>query len=219
MFIIQKNNNVIYGPAEYNAAMFKYILIEDCDLQEGTFSVPFKLDSKLVINEEISFLPSRIVYPNLNSKIEQLAGPFWEVTEDEAIGTYEIAEKDINVVKSELKQIVASNRYNFEVKDIEINIQNTDVIIDGSRETKNLFLLNYSIMEESEKINWKFSKSDIFLNLSKVDMFLIVSAFKEQAQKAFDLELEKIQEIDSKETLEELNLIDLDIKISKGIEA
>lgn len=206
MFIIKQNNNVIYGPAEYNASMFKYILIEDCELQDVV--VPFSLNQgeKLIINDEISILPAELVYENINSKIEQYSGPFWSFEDDKAIGSYVKADKNIDAVKSELKAVLSNERYKMEVQDLFLNINGTDVIVDGSRENRLNISLSYTTMAAGTTMNWKF-KNSIFVDCSKEDIGDIVAAFTAKVKGAFDFEALKISEIDACSTLEELDSI------------
>lgn len=219
MFIIKQNNNVIYGPAEYNAGMFKYILIEDCELQDVV--VPFSLNKgeKLIINDEISILPAELVYENINSKIEQYSGPFWSFEDDKAIGSYIKTNKSIDIVKSELKSIISEKRKKYETKNISMNINGIDVIIDASRENKANVIATYNLMSVGSTINFKF-KNNLFLECSKEDLGIIVNAFNEQVNNAFNFEFNKTIEIDSAISLDELNsviLIDESKEDSNGI--
>ena len=219
MFIIKNNNKVIYGPAQYNAGMFKYILIEECELQDVVVPFSLEIGEKVIINDEISILPAEFVYPNINSKIEQFAGPFWSFEYDKAIGTFEKADKSIDSVKSDLKVVVSDNRRKYETKDIELQINSTDVVIDASRENKANVIATYNLMQVGSTINFKF-KNYVFLECSKEDLGIIVNAFNEQVNSAFNFEYYKIGEIETAISLEELDniiLIDESKEVQNGI--
>ena len=207
MYILQQNNQVIYGPAEYSVSMFKYILIEDCELQPEDFTIPTKIDGAYDVTSTISILPATIVYPNLNGKIEQLSGPTWEITKESATGTYGVAPKNLDAVKNELKTQVAANRYTLETADLKLTVAGVDVIVEGSRENKTIFMLSYGVLPEEGVTNWKFPKSGNFVACSKADIGQIITAFVTQTQGAFDLEAAKVAEIDACLTLEELDAI------------
>jgi hypothetical protein len=214
MFAIVNNNSLIYGPAPYNIAMFRHILVEDLELEESTFTLPPILDGKLTINENTVILPTELHEPEaINTKIEQHAGPFWTFTEEKAIGAFGTAPKNIDQVKNELKAQLAVNRFKLETKSIDIAIQGTTVTLLGTRETKMIVANTYIVMPDESNIDWKF-ENNIFLNLSKAEMGYVLQQVVISTQSAFSLESAKIAEIDDCETLEELDLIDISLGLT-----
>lgn len=202
MFIIQQNNNVVYGPAEYNVGMFKYILEEDCNLVDVI--VPFTLTEKIIINDNISILPVEMFYENLNEKIEQYAGPFWEIGIDKATGTFKKVDKNIEQVKNELKSIVSMNRKKYEQQTLNVTLLGIDYKIDGSRENKNNIISIFNMMMPDDVINFKF-KNNEFLECTKEMIAEIITSMNKQIQNAFNFEYNKNLEIDSCIDLVSLN--------------
>lgn len=208
-FVITNKSNIIYGPAEYSVGMFKYILLEDCGLSPQSFTIPSKLEGKLDITADIKFLPvGSEIYPNMNSKIQQLAGPFYTISNDSVKVEYKAVDKPLDVVKNELKAIVAKNRYEKEISEISLEIKGIEVKIDGSRENKTIIMLAYGAMPEGLTSNWKF-QDGVFVECSKEDIGSIVTACVTQTQLAFDWEAGKVKEIDSANSLNALDIIDL----------
>jgi len=212
MYILQNNSHVIYGPSEYNFPMIKHALLTDLEMAPESFVVPSKdPEGAVQIDANTSILPVQMVYPAINSKIEQLAGPFWTITATEATGTYEVAPKPLESVKNELKTLVASNRYKEETKDLTLTVAGTEVIVEGSRENKTIFLLSYPMLPETGTSTWKFPKSNNFVQVSKADIGGVIQAMMVQTQTAFDWEASKVAEIDACVDLASLDAVILEV--------
>ncbi len=205
--ILQNNGNIIYGPAEYSVNMIAYTLMTDLGMLQTDFVIPSKFEAPILINASTSILPATLVYPNLNSKIEQLSGPFWTFTATEATGTYEVAPKSLDSVKNDLKATIAANRYVEETKDLTLTVAGTEVIVEGSRENKTIFLLSYPMLSDVGTTNWKFPKSGNFVACSKADIAGVIQAMMTQTQVAFDWEASKFAEVDACVDLAALDLI------------
>jgi len=216
MHILQNNGNIIYGPAEYSVGMISYALINDLEMDIGTFTIPSKVgaDEVIVLDANTSVLPARLVYPSLNSKIEQLAGPFWTFSSSEALGTYEVAPKPLDAVKNELKAQAAAVRYTKETSKLSLTVADTAIVVDGSRENKTMFMVSYGVLPENGSIAWKFENT--FLNCTKANIAEIIGAFVAQTQAAFDWEASKVAEIEACTSLEDLNALVLEIPEVEG---
>jgi hypothetical protein len=214
MFVIVNNNQVVYGPSEYNVNMFNYILTEELELDTESFQIPSTLIESTNITDAIKILKvTETTIPNYNSKIEQLSGPFYSINESDVTITYEVVSKSIDSVVNELKQIISGERYKLETKNLNLMIGSTQVIVEGSRDNKMVFLLSYPLLPEIGTVNWKFPKSNNFVACTKVDIGYIVKEFVKQTQDAFDWEVLKATEIDNCTTLEELD----NIKLTTGV--
>ena len=148
-----------------------------------------------------------MTYPDYNPKIEYCDGPYWTYEDDFAAGTFEVKDQSIDLVKSTLKGIASSNRYNKEVAGTTATIQNIEVSIDTSRTNRNTYVNAYNLMADTDTVNWKFNQG--WLVLTKSDMLTVVSAGADYINSQFDWESSKVQEIDNCTTLEELNNVDL----------
>lgn len=209
MFIIQQNNNIVYGPANFNYAMFNHIITEELELESNLPTI-LPVNEVHIVDANTSVIPAELTYISYNSKIEQLSGPFWDISETKAIGHFEIANKSVDSIKNELKQIVTANRYLVETADFTTTIQGTEVIVEGSRENKTIFLISYSALPDTGTFTWKFPKSNNFVMCSKADILSIIQLFVAQTQSAFDFESEKFNEIDACITIEELDSVILE---------
>ena len=136
--------------------------------------------------------------------MQRLIGPKYNFFETYAEMYYDVADKPIDDIKRELKQIIAANRYKYEVAGITVNIQNQDIKIFTNREDRGLYLQAFQLGKDN--INWKFG--DVFLTLSNNDLSSIVQSIADHVQACFDWEATKNAEIDSA-TFEQLDSINL----------
>ena len=102
MFVIVHNNQVILGPMPWRKFFFENIIEEDCEVQ---VTLPQKNDGVYVVNNEISILPARYTHEEHNPITQKHNGPFWTFTDTEAIGNFVTLDKDVDHVKSELKDL------------------------------------------------------------------------------------------------------------------
>lgn len=206
MFIIKSNDRVVYGPAQYNYQMFKWILVNDLELDPSTFTIPNIMNTNEVftINETTSILPVELNYNTIDSDIEQPAGPIWLFTNEKAIGTYEAVPKPIDAVKNELKAIVAKQRYEKEVSGLEIN--GSKILTD--RESQAQLNGAYVSLKNNlvTSIDWKASNGSwVVLTLTEVEP--LATAVSMHVQNCFTEEKIKCEEIDAVTTLAELKVI------------
>jgi hypothetical protein len=89
-YVITYKDKVIYGPAIYNKGMFSYILASTEEIYNT--ELPAQLTEMLVVNSNLKVLPVGEEYtPYYNTKIEQLAGPYYRIKENAVDVFYEIA--------------------------------------------------------------------------------------------------------------------------------
>jgi hypothetical protein len=205
-YVLENNNYVINGPRTWNYRSFESTLEEDLEIE---YKLPLsKTDEEIItIDENTHIYPARYEYPNYNQKIEYLYGPFWDFSTGTAIGTFEVLPIQVEFIKQNLKQKVAINRYIKENAGTKVTIQDTEVSIDTSRENRNIFVQKYLLMNESDTVQWKFPEG--WKTLTKEELGLVVSTGATYIQEQFDWEVSKGIEIDSKETAEELDLVDV----------
>ena len=200
--LVQNNETVILGPIFWNFRMFQSELRDEFDLE---VSIPQSNEGVYKINEGFSIIPVEETVPSHNTKIEQLAGPFYTFTDTLATASYNVVPKSIESVKSELKTIVASNRYGKEVAGTKVTIQGKEISVSTTRGDRDIFLQALQLGDDGK--NWKFDEG--FFVLSIVELQSIVGAIVGTVQGAFDWEASKISEIDSAESLEVLDAINL----------
>lgn len=163
--------------------------------------LPFVIDADTKISECV------LIHPEVNEKIEYAHGPFWNFSSDIVVGTFEINQKPIEVVKNELKALVAKTRYAKEVSGTKVTVQDVEVTIDTSRGARDIFAQKYLLMASGETVNWKFPER--WLLLSKSDLGLIVNAAVTYIQNQFNWEKDKTAEIDAATTNTQLNAVNL----------
>ncbi len=200
--LVQNNETVILGPIFWNFRMFQSELRDEFDLE---VSIPQSNEGVYKINEGFSIIPVEETVPSHNTKIEQLAGPFYTFTDTLATASYNVVPKSIESVKSELKTIVASNRYGKEVAGTKVTIQGKEISVSTTRGDRDIFLQALQLGADGK--NWKFDEG--FFVLSIAELQSIVGAIVGTVQGAFDWEASKINEIDSAESLEVLDAINL----------
>lgn len=202
MYVLIHKGRVLVGPRDWNRAMFDGTL-EDLGIKLTLPRVaPEDSQFPIVIDSDTRLALARLVYPEYNSKIEYIHGPFWDFSEDVAVGTFEVKETPVELIKSTLKAEAANQRYNKENSGTIVEIQQNSIKIDTTREVRNLFA--QKAMTTVGNVNFKFS-NNLWLSVTKAELESIISAIDSHVQAAFDWEFSKVQEIDNATTSTELN--------------
>lgn len=206
MYVLVNNGYVINGPRTWNNRSFENTLSEELDI---SLKLPQYRDSLdiIQIDENTTIYHVELQQPNYNPKTQYPHGPFWDYSTGIAIGTYEVLDKPVDHVKAELKLKLADNRYLGEISGITIDLQGISIKLDTCRNNSDVFLQRYILMADTDTISWKFSEG--WLTLSKIEVKSIVDTIHNFVQSQFDWENSKIQEIDSLETLIELDELNI----------
>lgn len=204
LYVLINNNYVINGPRNWNYHSFESTLEDDLEI---ITKLPIQKsdDTPIIIDENTKIVPANLIYPSHNSKIEYLDGPYWTFEENSATGTFEVKPKIIEYVKQDLISETAAVRYEKESAGLKVTIQNTEVTIDTSRGNRDIFVQKYVLMGDVDTVNWKFP--ECWMELTKTDLGIIVSAGAAFVQEQFNWEMDKIAEIDACVTLEELDAV------------
>lgn len=212
MYVITDHNTqnfVILGPIEWKPRYISNVLSDELDnniivTKDDEARVPYEVSPGVKIRR------CTAIYEDINPKIHRHEGPFWTYDDSnqeiQATATWAKADKNIDMVKAELKAVVADLRWKKENKGVVVNIQNTDIWCDTSRGNRDIFLQKYTLMNETDTINWKFP-GDLWLNLSKQELGLIVLSGAQYIQSCFDWEAEWATTIDSCNSLEQLDTL------------
>lgn len=207
MYVITHHHDydeVLLGPIEWRPAFIASVLQSDLDLD--TKPVVLQSDESRI---PYYILPNVRVRPvveepvEYNPKIQFLNGPLWSYTDDVAVMSWIAADKDINIVKAELKNLVASERYNREIAGTTATVQGQLVSVDTNRGSRDIFVQKYLLMAETDQVEWKFPEG--WLVLSKEELGQIVAAGANHVQAQFAWEAAKSAEIDTCATLAELD--------------
>lgn len=208
-----ENGFVINGPRDWNWRSFENTLRDDLEIE---YKLPLSKNDKapIQINESVSIHWCELEYPEHNSKIEYLHGPFWTVVDGIAMGTYQVIARDLGLVKADLKEKVAANRWRKEVAGTTATIQNIVVTVDTNRGDRDIFVQKYLLMSENETVEWKFPEG--WLTLTKADLGIAVQAGATHVQAQFVWEAGKVQEIDLCTTAVELDAVDVGDPVRTG---
>lgn len=210
-YILVHNNRVLNGPRDWRRRSFEDTLNEELNIQ---INLPPEYDSTtpIVINELTRIMACEQTYPNYNQKTEYIHGPFWNFDNDIAQGTYQVLPTSIELIKNTLKAQVASERYTTEVAGFKYTIQNTEVFVDTSRDTRNIFVQKLLLMADTDTCSWKFPEA--WLTLTKTELASIVMDGAAFVQNCFNWEEAKVIEIDLCTTAEQLDAINLKCEVS-----
>lgn len=209
MFVIVHDDRVIYGPRNWSKVYFQEVILDECDF-ECCLDVRNQHFSPVTVNENIKILPvEELPSPIYNGKIQRLNGPYWNFLEDRAQMYFEVVDMPVEAVKNILKETAMNIRYQYENEGFRYNIQDTEVTINTNRTTRDVFLNTYLSMTDNETVSWKFPET--WLSISKFDLQQIVNEIKRHVQDGFSWEQNKSIEIDSANTLEELDSIQMEI--------
>lgn len=207
MYVITHHHDydeVLLGPVEWNPRFIASVLRQDLDLsytptlaESDVKKVPFD------ILPNVRVRPVEFVSEAHNPKTQFLIGPYWSYTDDLATATYKANPKDINIIKSELKQELAAVRYEKEISGTKVTIQGKEVTADTNRGSRDIFAQKYLLMGDNDTVEWKFPEG--WVTLTKTEMAQVVTAINNHVQNSFTWELQKVNEIDSCETHDYLN--------------
>lgn len=196
---------VINGPRDWNKYQFEGALEKEGIFFQVGRGAPLEQEIPIIINDDARILRARYEYPTYNPRTQSLEGPFWEFTEKEAIGTFQVVYQGIQFIRHNLKQVLAENRWKKEVAGIEVDIQNTTVKVSTAREDRNQFeLLRNS---GADNVLWKFN--DVWLTLSSADIVILADSVKNHVQQSFDWEKTISDSIDLIENPEEFETVDV----------
>jgi hypothetical protein len=208
MYVITHHHDydeVLLGPIEWNPRFIASVLRSDLDLNYTPTITPSD-ESKVPYNilPNVRVRPIQEVLEPINSKTQFHVGPYWSYTDDLATAEYRATDKNIDVVKGELKEIVAAERYKKEIAGTTVIIQGQEVSVVTDRDGRKIYSEKLSVIGEGT-LSWKFGNA--FIDIAKSDLETIINAVHDAVQSAFDWEATKFTEIDTCETLEQLDAI------------
>ena len=201
-FCLLEDLNIRLGPFEWSKRRFEDAIQEDFDI---LFPLPFQNSEAIDIHNSLKIRPVKeTIYPNMNGRIQELAGPFVTITDTDCTLTYNAADKSIDSIKNELKSEVANNRYNFEVGGTTVTIQDQELPIITSRGERDIYLQTLQL--GGDNITWKFNDKWVVLSLAELQT--IVTAVFTHVKNSFEWEAAKVTEIDACTTLDQLAAIE-----------
>jgi len=206
MYTLLENNQIIAGPNHWSKNKFQGILTDDYEI---TFGLPQSDpgDQVFIINDSLKLLPVVATIEEAhNPKIEELAGPFVTITNNQVTLNYTKVDKNIDAVKANLKSTVADNRWKLETAGVKVTIQGQELSITTARGERDIYL--QALQLGSDAKTWKFD-TNTWIVLSLAELQTIVTAIVTHIQEAFDWEAALINTIDSSTDLASLDAITL----------
>jgi len=205
MYVLIHKDRVLVGPMGWNLGMFEGALQRINILATLPRTDPETLP--LVIDDDTRITYARMIIPTHNELTETYYGPFWDFSGDVTVGNYEIKPREIPQIQEILIRRAADIRYQKEISGVKLTVQNIEVTVDTSRETRDNYAKHYLLMGDSNTINWKFREG--WLTMSKAELATVVQACNNHVQNAFNWEKNKVDEITSKTTAEDLMSVEL----------
>jgi len=209
MYVLTINDNVVLGPISWNARMFNSALEDELEVKFNILpshqsNVPLVLSDGVKVRECVE------EHPPLNPKIQMYNGPFWTFTDTLGTASYVVLDKPLDLIKKELKEQVASNRWKQEGAGTKVTIQGVEVTVDTSRGNRDVFVQQLLLMPDADTVGWKFPET--WLTLTKAELGACVAAGVAHVQAAFGWEKQLNEAIDA--CTDTASLDALDIKYS-----
>jgi len=194
MYAVTYNDTVFLTPTTWSPRYIASVIEDDYEVQvtilpSDVTNVPYN------VTPEIRILPLVEDRPVINDLTEMFTGPSYTVTPELVTATYGKQYQPLDLVKTRVKQEVMKQRYDKEVFGIPVTIQGQEVWVETDRDTRNLFFQAYLLTGETETRNWKFG--EIFIELTKADLELIVGSGAMYVQSMFNWESGYNDQIDS----------------------
>jgi hypothetical protein len=207
LYAIVHKGRVVLGPLAWAQKYYTDVLKIRHRIQAN---IPGQAPETLpyVINEETEIREVQEVKPGLDEMTQYYYGPLWDLTGDVIIANYEVMDHDIGISRNNFRAVAAFERYKKEISNVKATIQSKEVTLDTSRDGRAIFLQRYSLMGDSEVVNWKFPEG--WLQLTKLELGSAVQAGLTHIQSAFDWEKDINDQIDAANTAEELHAIEIE---------
>lgn len=205
MYAVVYKNRVIVGPMGWNRGLFQGSL----EKEKIKVLLPRVAPEELpyVINDDAKIMSVEEIRPELTPLVEYHYGPIWDLSGEKAIANYEIHDTSIESARENFKSLAAEERWKKEIAGTKLTVQGTEISIDTTRESRNIFIQRMNSMGDEETVNWKFSEGWITLN--KTDLSNIVAAGMNYIQSCFDWEKAINDQIDMASTKEDLLAIEI----------
>lgn len=201
--LVENKQTVLLGPIFWRHRFIQSEL-DDLDI---TYTVPpVEPNSYLKFTDELEIYPiADLAIPQHDAIFEQLAGPFWNFDNQVATGHYTVLPRDLEAIKNDLRALAAAERYRKEVAGVQVTVQNTTVTVDTSRDGRNIFVQKYTLMADTDTVQWKFPET--WLTLTRSELGVVVAAGAAHVQNQFDWESTIVAQITTAATVDDLRSI------------
>ena len=199
MKILVSDNQVVLGPMWWNQRMFQSVITDELELDH---TLPTLTEASIAysVSDTVKILPVEFTPVNYDARIQQLAGPNWDIQADKAVASYTVVDKNMDVVRNELKARTAHIRWQKEVAGVILTIQGQEIVAKTDRETRNMY--SQALLLGAADANWKFG--DVWLVMSLTDLQTLVTGVLNHIQTQFDWEATTITAINGASDLSAL---------------
>lgn len=208
LFTLLKDERIITGPRDWNPKYFEYFLQSECSIDTP---LPDAAPGEpLIFDEHVKLVPTlEEVTPEIDPTYEQIYGPNFKYDEQGNYVCYYSAQYyPMDVIKTNLKNIVAGNRWIKETTSINRLVDPYQLTIYTDRGSRTAYTQALVFATDDYSAQWKFPQGFVVLN--KTQLQTIVDEVVDYVQSCFDWESSVDTQIDNASTVEELKQIILE---------
>jgi len=202
MYVIVHKNRVIAGILPWNAQYFTNVLRTRHRIStELPRNEPEASAFPWIIDADTKIIPAQEDREqSINPLIECYHGPTWDLTDTSAMAHYEVKPLTLEDCQTNYKAKASTLRYDQEVAGTTFTMDGVEYKIETDRGSRAKYIEKYMTMGDAA--NWKFVEG--WRQLTKEQLYSVVSAIDTHVQAAFDEELRLHQTIDQCTTTEQL---------------
>lgn len=205
MYALIYKNKVISGPRSWSAAFWSQLL-KNRGHSVDIFNTPPQT-LPYIIDEHTEIREAQLIQPTVNQMIQQLRGPSWDLSGDQAVATYEIEDLPIEFARANFAELAKQERRRRENTTITVTVQDVEVEVDTDAAERAVMVSKLATMADDHTVNWKFTHS--WMQLTKQDLQTLVSAVDQHVQSTFDWEKGINDEISAAQNGEQLLNIEI----------
>ena len=204
--LVQNRQTVLLGPITWRQ---RFIQTEINDLVDAgelstVYSIPASEQGYIDIGEGFEIFPAELITPDYDPNYQSLAGPFWTYENNFATGTYTVHSADIEIVKANLKQAGAAERYRRQNLGTTVTMAGVNFSVGTDVNTINQYV-SLAAATGDNTINYKAPTG--FISVTGTDIQSVADQINTYIQAQFNWELDVITQIDAANSIEELQAI------------
>jgi len=211
MYVLVKNNFVFAGPNIWHPKLFTTYIEDDFELTMTLPTIAPTSGTNLG-NDIFCYDLININIPVYNEKIQKLDGPFYTFENNIATQTFNVVDKGIDHVKSDLLSQIATTRWEKEIAGVDFTVQGQVVKLSTARNSRDLYQQSLQLLQSTDTIMWKFDT--IWILLTYTELESIVVFIKNYVQSCFAWEKQVADQITACSTLVSLNEVVLTYPIN-----
>lgn len=193
--LTQNRQTVILGPMPWKQRFIQSEINDLIDSGDLTvdYQIPATEQGHINIGDGFEIFPCAVNTPDIDHNYQYLIGPTWSYTDNFVTGSYQVGDIDISIVKSNLKNIVATKRYSKQNQGTTVTVANTTFSVATDTDTLNQFV-SLANATGTDTINYKSPVG--FISVTGSDIQSIVNQINTYIQEQFTWEMTMGQTID-----------------------